>query len=166
MNTQALYNQIKQELNADWMPTLDQAPLRVSVETAQNYQAWSEIANFQPTQGWIQTLDQINSVDKFNPEQEKEAIISAEMVNAKGQTLHIRPAFQDKVTVTTYKADGESLYFYTETSHQVKLKKNTANAQYRLYWPQGKSSSEFSEDQVLRQPQFSIFIGFDFKENN
>ena len=166
MNTQVLYNQIKQQLNADWMPTLEQESLSVSTETVQNNQAWSKIALFEPTQGWIQTLDRVNAVDVFNPAQEQEPILSAEMINAKGQTLHIRPANKDNVTLTTYTTEGETLYFYTETSHQIKLQKQTSNAQYRLYWPQSNPISPAHKDQPPRQAQFSKFIGLHFKENN
>jgi len=132
--------------------------LIVSSEKIENEQAWSKVATFEPTKGWIQTLDSVKRVADFNATQEQDIILSAEMMNENGQTLHIRPANRGDLTFTTYDSSGDKEFFYTETSHQIKLGKQIGTATYRLYWPQN------SEDSQPRQPQFSRFIGFKFKE--
>jgi hypothetical protein len=84
------------------------------------------------------------------------------MINANGQTLHIRPVNKEKLSITTYLLDGASL-FYTETSHQIKLGKQTGLAKYRLYWQQKNQQTHKNEDNQQRQAQYSRLVGFEFK---
>lgn len=160
MNTQETYNKIKQEMSADWMPELKQEPLAVHSVELNSEQAWSEIHAFQATQGWVQTLDQVSDVTKVS--QTKDTILTAEMINAQGQSLHLRPANRGQLIATLYSPDGDD-YFYTETSHQIKLGKTKGTATYRLYWSQNAKGLE-QENTPNTQAQFSRIMGFDLKE--
>jgi hypothetical protein len=146
MNTIELYQQIKQTLNADWMSELKEEALTIKSETIDINQAWSIIKDFAPTQGWIQTLDKTGLVSDFNRQNEGDIVLSAEMINNLGQSLHIRPDKKGKVKLTTYQNDGE-LFYCSETKHQIKVNKKQGTATYKLYWHQistNATQAEFS----------------------
>lgn len=155
MNTIELYQQIKQNVKADWMSDLKEEALTTISETTDSHQAWTKINEFSPIQGWIQTLDKTGLVNDFNKQDEGDIILSAEMINNQGQSLHIRPANKGHLSITTYLMEGNT-FFYTETSHQVKLGKQTGIASYRLYWSQNNT--------FATQPEFSRLIQIRIEE--
>jgi microsomal dipeptidase-like Zn-dependent dipeptidase len=146
MKTIELYQQIKEKIKADWMSELKEEALTIKSETIDINNIWTKINEFSPIQGWIQTLDKTGLVNDFNKQNEGDIILSAEMINNLGQSLHIRPANKGQLSITTYLMEGTT-FFYTETGHQIKLGKQRGIASYRLYWSQNNTfatQAEFS----------------------
>ena len=158
MNVQNVYNDIKASLKADWMSELQTETLAVKpTADCDNDQAWSKISDFQPTQGWIQTLDKVHLIENAQMPNSDDQIISAELVNAAQQSLHIRPASKGRLTVTRYTSGQGDSYYVTQTLHQIKhvtktengIQTHTGNAVYQLYWP---------TNQTQTQPAFSRLV--------
>lgn len=83
-------------------------PKSVRLKSAQT--AWDKLNNFKPTQGWIgfQSVNASFTDGKVTPMDGKSgALLAAEAVNAKGQSLHIRYDGAGDWIVTQYEiADG------------------------------------------------------------
>lgn len=158
MNTVTLYNQIKKNMAADWMSELAEETLNVSSETIDHNLAWSKISEFQPTGGWIQTLDKIGFFHDFNSAQKDDTVLAAELLNSQGQSLHIRPGNKGTLHMVTFQPNeaGRS-YYRTESSHQIKLGKQKGTAMYHLYW---------EKDVQATQAKFSRLIHIQIAETN
>ena len=161
MSIQQAYNDIRQTLQKEgvsWMPELKTENLALTSEQLDNHQAWSLIKEFQPTQGWVQTLDKVHLIENDTLQTTDDHIISAELVNAANESLHIRPANKGKLSAVRFTPGQGETYFVTQASHQIKHttkkeeKKITLNgeATYQLYWP---------ANQTQTQPAFSRFVG-------
>lgn len=159
MNITELYQKISESF--DWMPELKEMQLQTESETIENHQAWSFLTDFAPTKGWIQTLDHVFVVDGelTKPDDNgDQIIISAELTNNQGQSLHLRPAADEKLIKVIYTPNQGTDYLYTENSHQIKQGKQTGTATYGLYWPK-----EIQEKHPT-QPKFSRLIQLSLQE--
>ena len=156
MNLQNAYNHIKDALQADWMSDLHIEQLDARPVHCDHQQAWSEIKAFQPTQGWIQTLDEVYLIEKGHMPDSQDPLISAELVNEAQESLHIRPSNKGILSLVHFIPNQGATYFVTESRHQIKHRSKIAgNSVYKLYW---------STDQANTQPALSRFIGFNLVE--
>lgn len=156
MNLQNVYNTIKKSLNADWMSELKSEKLTVNTTTDFDIdQAWSILKDFQPTQGWVQTLDKVQLIEKGQMLEIDDHLICAELVNADNESLHIRPASKGKLNLVRFTSGQGESYYVTQTSHQIKHGKQTGQATYGLYWQTNSQST---------QAKFSRLLAIDIKE--
>lgn len=159
MNISELYQNISKTF--DWMPELKQTQLQTESETIENHQAWSFLTDFAPTKGWIQTLDSVlvvNGALTQPDDKGDQIIISAELINNQGQSLHLRPVADEKLIKVIYTPNQGTDYLYTENSHQIKQGKQNGTATYGLYWPKE------SQEKYPTQPKFSRLIQFSLQE--
>ena len=159
MSIQQAYNDIRQTLQKEgvsWMPELKTENLALTSEQLDNQQAWLLIKAFQPTQGWVQTLDAVHLIENGQLPQsdnkQSNHLISAELVNAANESLHIRPANKGQLSAVRFTPGQGDSYYVTQTRHQIKHttkkeeKKITLNGQatYQLYWPANQTQPAFS----------------------
>lgn len=141
MSIQQAYNNVRealQEEGINWMTELKTENIASTNQQLDNHQAWSLIKDFQPKQGWVQTLDAVHLIENGQLPQsnndQQDHLISAELVNAANESLHIRPASKGKLSLVRFTPNQGEIYYVTETSHQIKHGKHTGNAHYKLYW--------------------------------
>jgi len=135
MNLTNAYNQIKAELNAQWMSEPTTESLQVTSNShCQNDQAWSKIRDFQPKQGWIQTLDEVHLIENGQLPKNEDNLISAELVNANNESLHIRPSSRGQLSLVHFTPNQGQSYYVIQTAHQIKHGKKNGTAHYKLYW--------------------------------
>lgn len=167
MSIQQAYNDIRQALQKEgvsWLPELKIENLALASEQLDNHQAWSMIKDFQPAQGWVQTLDKVHLIENGELQTTDDHLISAELVNAANESLHIRPANKGKLSAVRFTPGQGDSYYVTQASHQIKhtTKKEEKNiivsgtAHYQLYW----QASTYQT-----QPAFSRFVGTKQAEN-
>lgn len=161
MTIQQAYNDVRKALqkhDVNWMPELTIESLTVNPTTyCDNDQAWLQIQSFKPNQGWIQTLDHLHLITSDDLQQTQDHVISAELVNADHESLHIRPANKGQLSLTRFTPNQGETYYVTQTQHQIKhvsktesgTQAQTGNAVYQLYWP---------THQTQTQPAFSRLV--------
>lgn len=158
MNTQ----QIKQAYQAiatnyDWMAPLNTEALSVNSQTLPQDEIFAKLHAFNPVQGWLQTLDKVMLIDVTIPEIEPDNWIeSGELINAEGDTVHIRPANQNKLHFVSMSSQGNTEYFVTEMTHQIKYGSQKGEATYKLYWE--------SDNCERTQAKFSRLVNIAFLE--
>lgn len=152
MNTVDIYQNIAKEFS--WMKPLQESSLSVEANIITNTRAWESIQAFTPTQGWIQTLDDVFVIENELPNC-SDIIISAEVINSEGQSLHLRPASGEQLIEVTFTPNGETMYLMTESAHQIKKGKQTGEATYALYWEKGTQAT---------QPKYSRLVSIAYSE--
>lgn len=134
-------------LGKGWMKNLMAESIEVISKQIPNSELEKEITKFAPTQGWVQTL---NEVTLFTNQLPKGTIQSAEFINAKGDSLHIRPAGNQSI-VTEYKKDQGKNYIcgkYKQAISVSGLDDGQKEAYYKVYWNENDT----------KQPKYSRFI--------
>lgn len=159
MNALTTYETSKGKINQSWMKTLTTEWLNVEKQTPDNL--WDCITNFQPTQGWIQTLDEILLIqDNFQPK--NDIIQTAELVNKNKASLHIRPV-NNQATVFIYTEMQGNEYLSTTYQHDIQHKtinNHTYQASYQVYWDIWDIWDINTQDDPRRPIKHSRFIGF------
>ncbi|MBA5248158.1 MAG: hypothetical protein FE834_01285 [Gammaproteobacteria bacterium] len=166
MNALTAYTESKGKINKSWMKTLTAKWLNVEKQTPDNL--WHYLEEFKPTQGWIQTLDEILLIqNNFQPT--NDIIQTAELVNENKASLHIRPV-NNQATVFIYtetQTQGKE-YLSTTYQHNIQHKtignnthKASCQASYQVYW----DINPQDEDDPRRPIKHSRFIGFTTKQS-
>lgn len=127
------YKESKKVINQQWMEPLESKSLQVEKQMPEDL--WECIKSFKPTQGWIQTLDEIQLIQN-DFKQIDDIIQTAELVNGSGQSLHIRP-INHQATVFIYTETQGDDYLSATYQHYIQHKTITNKkfqASYQVYW--------------------------------
>jgi hypothetical protein len=159
MNTQEIKNAYQAIAeHYDWMAELTIEKLSIQTEKLSQQTVLEKLQVFQPKTGWLQTIDAVTLIEGSTPNlSEEDWIESGELINANGDTIHIRPAGQNKLHWVKMRSDGNDEYFVTHSSHQIKHRKKQGIATYKLYWD--------SNDHNRTQAKFSRSVKLDIQEN-
>lgn len=159
MNTQDIlkkYQSIAEDYK--WMAELNTETLKIQKKQLSQQAALNELKEFKPQKGWLQTLDAITLIDGSTPTiSENDWIESGELINAKGDTVHIRPTKKNLLHWVEMCSNGDDEYFVTQISHQIKHKKTYGEATYQLYWE--------SNNHTQTQAKFSRLVMLNIKES-
>lgn len=93
------------------------------------------IRQFDPVDGWLQTIDVVKRIHKdLNLDELPGQIETAELVDASGASLHVRPAAGGGVMVYRYLPDNDAqAWFYQESFHALDGAPDQALI-YRVYF--------------------------------
>lgn len=146
-----IYNKTKQNLESTltkgWMKPLFEELLDVNVELINNTDVASKINAFKPTQGWVQTLDEVVIYAESLP---KGSIQSAEFINVEGNSLHLRAAGSKTLITEFTKGQGAPL-ICAKYKQFISLKGEADGKQqayYKVYW----------DPEDTKQPKYSRFV--------
>lgn len=149
------YNQIQEKYA--WMRPLETQKLSVVTSQVTQEEFVQKLQAFAPQQGWLQTLDKVQVIQGKLELDENDRVESGELINANGDSLHIRPANGKKLHCVEMKNDesGEE-FFVSTTHHQIKHKtiKGIGTATYQLYWNSTEPNT---------QAQYSRLVAIEFK---
>ena len=151
-NYQKLQTKLKDN-KITWLQNIHQQKLAVETVKIDNQKSWQWLNDFEPIQGWLQTLDKVNTFTEqvANLSDSDDRIISGECINKQGQSLHIRQQ-GSQLIMTTYTPNTGKDYLYAQHNHQLAKngKPSEQQASYQIYWNPKNTA----------QPEYSRFIGF------
>lgn len=155
IETYSLFSEkLKRNYGIDWLKTLKEEQVQVESEMIENTQSTKYIDAFKPTEGWIQSLDK-TSILTIGFSLPQDEIISAELINNNGQSLHLRPVGTKLIKTLYTPHEGERLISaqYPQIVDQFG-KGGDQQAIYQVYWA--------PDDTV--QPKYSRLIAIE-KQN-
>ncbi len=155
------YNNVKEALKDDgisWLKTLQTCHLTVKSNRIENAQAWTALTAFNPTQGWIQTLDKTHVFENnqvFKNLIDTDNVLNAECINPQGHSLHLRATGQQLIATTFFpvskEAENKNTQYLSAKYTQILDQQGTPSNQqimYKVYWHPDNTS----------QPAYSRFI--------